>query len=342
MSAVRLQDVADLAGVSLKTASNVVRNMPHVSERTRARVQKAVEELGYSPNMTARRLATGKTGVIELAFPELRAPYYAELADRMSIEAAKLGYRLFIQQTRNRVENERAILTDREQGLVDGVIFEPKGLNTNEIALSRGNMPLVLLGEVTPPLSVDHVMIDNIAAANTATEYLISIGCKRIAFMGSDEVTAAHTVQRRLVGYETALQNAGWQPDPNLYLPVENKGINSSVERADRAVTSALKRGITFDGLFCYNDFTAIGAMRALRNAGLSIPGDVSVVGWNDILMTRYSNPTLTTISPDMEALCSQALTMLMERISGFDGIGRHELVGYDLTIRESTRAKLK
>ncbi|MCI1901230.1 MAG: LacI family transcriptional regulator [Bifidobacteriaceae bacterium] len=332
MPAVRLQDVADLAGVSLKTVSNVVRNKPHVSPATRKKVQRAVDELGYVPNMTARRLATGRTGMLELAFPDIQAPYYAEIASRMFDEAKKYDYRLLIEQTRNLAENERAVLADREQGLVDGVIFEPVSLETSQIALLKGDLSLVMLGEVEPPLTVDHVAIDNIAAAKTATQHLLDRGHKRIAFLASEEVNSS-TVKRRLAGYESALREAGIEPDPDLYLAMEKP----TTDGAGEAVVAALERGAEFDGLFCYNDMFAIGAMRALQQVGLQVPGDIGVVGWNDITMTRYSMPSLTTIAPDVNAMCSTALTMMMERIKGYDGIGRHKLVGYHLVQREST-----
>lgn len=336
MPAVRLLDVANLAGVSVKTVSNVVHDKPYVNKETRQRVQKAIKELGYVPNVMARRLVTGKTGMIELAFPELRAPYYAELADLLSDEAKRQGYRLIIEQTRGKGEAERSVLSDRQQGLVDGIIFEPVSLNSADISLLNGDIPLVLLGEVTPPLSVDHVTIDNVSAAAAATNYLIELGCTSIGFLAAPDVSSSHTVQRRLLGYETALQESGREPDPDLYIPF----FDDTAEGAERAVSAALSKGLTIDGLFCYNDLTAIGAMRALRHAGLRIPQDVSVVGWNDIIMARYSNPSLTTISPNVQELCERALSMLIERIEGYKGIGRHEKVDYKLTVRDSTRSK--
>jgi DNA-binding LacI/PurR family transcriptional regulator len=332
MPAVRLQDVADLAGVSLKTVSNVVRNKPHVSPDTRKRVQDAVDELGYVPNMTARRLATGRTGMLELAFPDIQAPYYAELAAHMFDEAKKYDYRLLIEQTRNLPENERAVLADREQGLVDGVIFEPVSLETSQIALLKGDLPLVMLGEVEPPLSVDHVAIDNIAAAKTATEHLLKRGHKRVAFLASEEVNSS-TVKRRLAGYEAALREAGMEPDPELFIAMSKP----TTDGAGEAVVAALNRGVEFDGLFCYNDMFAIGAMNAIQSVGLQVPGDIGVVGWNDIAMTKYSMPSLTTIAPDVDALCATALAMMMERIKGYDGIGRHKTVAYQLCERDST-----
>ncbi|MBT1166022.1 LacI family DNA-binding transcriptional regulator [Bifidobacterium simiarum] len=332
-AAVRLQDVAELAGVSVKTVSNVVRDQPNVRDETRKRVQRAIDELGYVPNVTARRLATGRTGMVELALPDIRAPYYAELADRMFDEAKKHGLRLLIEQTRGDLDSERGTLVSPQQGLVDGIIFEPVSMSTTQIALLQSRTPIVMLGDVTPPMSVDHVGVDNVAAAQTATTHLVERGCRRIAYLSNQDPNLINTERQRLLGYETALRNAGREPDASLYVPV----TVPDADGASRAIEDVLADGLRFDGLFCYNDMFAIGALRALRRAGLRVPDDVAIVGWNDILMAQYTNPSLTTIAPDIKGLCENALTMLNSRIDGYQGIGRHVDVDYRLVVREST-----
>jgi DNA-binding LacI/PurR family transcriptional regulator len=297
------------------------------------RVERAIDELGYVPNTTARRLVTGRTGMVKMAFPELKAPYFAEVADQMHKEAKKHDLRLLIEQTENRIENERAVLADREQGLVDGIIFEPVKLSSKEISHLRGHVPLVLLGEILPPLSVDHVMIDNVAAAATATRHLVEQGRHHIGFLAYKDPDSSDTVKQRLKGYESALKEGGRQAGPSIYVPAPAFGADA----AEAGVSEALKKGVEFDGLVCYDDLAAVGAMRALRRAGKSVPEDVAVVGWDDIFVAKYSNPSLTTITPDIPALCSRAMDMLVERINGYDGVGRHELVDYRLTVREST-----
>ena len=172
MTRVRLTDVAARAGVSMKTVSNVVHHHPHVSPAMRARVQEAIDELGYRPNLTARRLATGRTGMIALAMPEIDHPYFSELSRSIAEVAAEMGYRVLIEQTLGEAEAERAVIMDREAGLVDGVIFHPVSMTTVEIGKLRRDLPLVLLGESARPLTTDHVMIDNVQAARDGTELL--------------------------------------------------------------------------------------------------------------------------------------------------------------------------
>ena len=138
---VRLEDVAKLAGVSMKTVSNVVHDYQHVSPATRERVQAAIDQLGYRPNLTARTLATGRTGMMALAIPEIDQPYFAEIARHIGEEATRRGYRIIVEQTLNDIEAERAVIRDREEGLVDGVIFQPVRIDTMEIARLRPDTP---------------------------------------------------------------------------------------------------------------------------------------------------------------------------------------------------------
>ena len=335
MGKVRLQDVARVAGVSMKTVSNVVHDYPHVSAPMRERVQKVIDELGYRPNALGRRLATGRTGLLALAFSDVSLPYFSELARIVSSAADRRGYRLLLEQTDGTLEGERAVVASTEAGLVDGVIFQPSVMSWSEIAQHREDVPLVLLGEGAAPLGVDHVMIDNTAAASEATRHLIGLGRSRIAFVGHEEHAQSATSSQRLTGYQDALERAGLRLDMSLLIPSE--AISS--HGAARAVGAALDRGATFDGLVCRDDLAAIGALRALHERGLTVPGDVAVTGWDNISMASFTYPSLTTISPDTHALAESALDMLQERIAGFDGLGRHRLVDFALIIRESAPA---
>jgi DNA-binding LacI/PurR family transcriptional regulator len=335
MAKVRLEDVARVAGVSMKTVSNVVHDYPHVSDSMRERVQRTIDELGYRPNALGRRLVTGKTGLLALAFADVSLPYFSELARIVSAAAARRGFRLLLQQTDGTLEGERAVVSSSEAGLVDGVIFQPSVMTSHEIALHPGDVPLVLLGEGAAPLSVDHVMIDNMAAASEATRHLIALGRARIGFVGHEDHRQSATSTQRLMGYQAALEQAGLRLDMSLLLP--SKSISS--HDAAQAVGEALDRGLRFDGLVCRDDLAAIGSLRALQERGLSVPRDVAITGWDNIPMASFTYPSLTSISPDVPALAEIALDMLQERIAGFDGIGRHRIVDFALITRESAPA---
>lgn len=335
MGKVRLQDVARVAGVSMKTVSNVVHDYPHVSAPMRERVQRVIDELGYRPNALGRRLATGRTGLLALAFADVSIPYFSELARIVSSAAERRGYRLLLEQTDGTLDGERAVVSSSEAGLVDGVIFQPSVMSWSEIAQHRADVPLVLLGEGAAPMSVDHVMIDNAAAASEVTRHLIGLGRSRIGFVGHEERGQSATSSQRLMGYQEALERAGLGLDLSLLIP--SKAISS--HDAARAVGAALDRGAKFDGLVCRDDLAAIGALRALHERGLTVPGDVAVTGWDNISMASFTYPSLTTISPDTRALAETALDMLQERIAGFDGLGRHRTVDFALIVRESAPA---
>jgi DNA-binding LacI/PurR family transcriptional regulator len=330
---VTLQDVAALAGVSMKTVSNVVRDYQHVRPSTRARVQAAIDELGYVPHSMARRLATGTTGMIAFALPAIETPYFAELAALAYTEVDAFNYRLLIEPTAGGLDDERAVLRGREQGLVDGLIFQPMTLDAGAIEQFRGVTPLVLLGEVPPPPTVDHVMIDNVAAARAATMHLLQSGRTRIAFLGR-QLSAEHaTATLRLRGYRAALEEFGAYRGDELLIPM----TRFSAFAAEAAVVDAVAAGLRFDGLVCFDDLSGIGAMKALARSGRSVPDDVGVVGWDDILIAQFTNPGLTTIRPDKATLTQTAFRLLRDRMNGEAGPGRHEQVGFDLVVRGST-----
>jgi DNA-binding LacI/PurR family transcriptional regulator len=330
---VRLQDVADLAGVSLKTVSNVVHDYKHVSPAMRARVQAAIDEMGYRPNLTARRLATGKTGMIALAIPEIDQFYFAEIARLIGEEASARGYRIIVEQTLNNVDAERAVIRDREEGLVDGVIFQPARIDTLEIARLRPGTPLVLLGEAARPVTTDHVMIDNVRAAHDGVEMLMRSGRTRIAFLATVRGDITESTHLRLLGYQEALLTAGLSPDPTLVLQSDGFSLEDGVQ----AVATALAAGVTFDAVLCRDDLFALAALRGIEQAGLSVPGDVSVLGWDDTAVARYNTPAVSSVSPDKPALAATAFDLLEDRMRGYDGVGRHEIVAHSIAERATT-----
>ena len=232
---VRLQDVAELAGVSMKTVSNVVRGYEHVSASTRERVQRAIDELDYRPNLMGRRLATGRTGLLALAFANVALPYFAELSRAVSAAAGEAGYRVLLEETDGTLEGERAVLTSSESGMVDGILFQPSAMSSAEISRHRSDLPMVILGEGAAPLPVDRVMIDNFEAARTATAHLVTLGRRRIGFAGHETQEMSSTSLQRIAGYQQALEDAGLRPDPLLLFPAERS------RRPERSRASAAR-----------------------------------------------------------------------------------------------------
>ncbi|MFG1989366.1 LacI family DNA-binding transcriptional regulator [Actinoplanes sp. NPDC048988] len=327
-----LKDVAARAGVSIKTVSNVVNGYVHVAPATRARVQAAIEALGYVPNMAARQLRSGRSGVIALAVPELQSPYFAEIAGLIVQAAEQRSWTVLIDQTDGHAERERNLVAGLRRHAIDGLIFSPLALAGEELAVESGT-PMVLLGERVWHGPADHVAIDNTAAAADATRHLRSLGRRRIAAIGVQDSPSAVTSHQRLAGYRSVLAEAGLE---SVETPVE------SFHRADGAAAMArlLDEGEPPDAVFCFNDLLALGAIRTLLERGLSVPGDVAVIGFDDIEDGRFSTPTLSTIAPDAPRIAQLAVDLLAERLGdgpAASGAPRELRVDHRLVVREST-----
>lgn len=335
MGKVTLQDVAVRAGVSMKTVSNVVRGYQHVSPAMRERVQVAIDELGYRPDNRGRSLATGRSSMLALAFPDLRRPYFAELAHVFARVSEARGYRLLLEETGGTAEGERSVIGDREAGLVDGVIVHPQSLTATELDAMRGDTPIVFLGEDEQPPNADQVALDNVAAAEHAVAHLVGLGRRRIGFLGHEVGPASRTSALRLEGFRRGLAAAGLPVDESLLVARE---VGDAIG-AEQAFGAALDAGLRLDALLCRDDLAAIGALRALRVRGVHVPDDVALIGWDATVLTASTVPTITSVAPDTHALASRALDLLLARIAGEGTPGRHVTVGYDLMIRESAPA---
>ena len=334
-----LRDVAEHAQVSVRTVSNVVSGYTHVSDKMRRRVLDAIEELDYRPNPVARTLRTGRTGVLALVVPEIDLPYFAELAREVINAAAELGYRVMIDQTGHDHERERELLTGADRTMLfDGVLFSPLVTRAEllEMQASR-TMPLVLLGEHDFDGRYDHVAIDNVQAAQDAVAHLLAGGRRRIAAIGAQPDEDYATPQQRTTGYERALRAAGIEPEPDLLRAAAH------YRRADgyRATRELLDAPDRPDAIFCYSDLLAMGAMRAVFDAGLRVPEDVAVIGIDDVEEGRYARPSLSTVSLDTPFIAREAVARISARIGEPDAPAVEVRAPHALRVRESTAPRL-
>lgn len=328
---VRLRDVADHAGVSFKTVSNVINRHPNVSPATRAKVERSIAELRYRPNVSARSLRHGKSGFLAVALPELTSPYFAELASEVGMAAKREGQAVLIEETFGEASGERMVLDGLPSHIVDGVIFSPLVARPAEIVGRRDTTPMVLLGDQAIPKGIDHVGIDNVGAAVDITRHLIETGRRRIAAIGHQRSSGTGRLRGR--GYRSALEQAGLKVNPRLIVGRSAYHRESGAQ----AMTELLDSGVRFDAVFCFNDLMAIGAMRTLVTRGIRVPDDVAVAGFDDIEEGRFAIPSLTTVSPDMTALAEAAVRLIMRRIAATDAPVEHVAVPYTIPIREST-----
>jgi DNA-binding LacI/PurR family transcriptional regulator len=293
----RLKDVAERAGVSVKTVSNVVNGYLHVRPDTRARVEEAIAELNYRPNLSARNLRKGRTGVIALAVPELDIPYFAELARHVVVAAAELGWTVLIDQTGGARERERVVAAGIGDHLIDGLIFSPLALTAEDLTGLDGT-PMVLLGERVDHGPADHVVIDNVAAAREITTHLVGLGRRRIAAIGRSAPRGPARVPARRL--RRRLADAGIGYDERLVAPPGLAPRGRRRRDAGSCWPRYARRG------FLLNDTLALGALRALHEAGLRSPRRRG--GRLRRHRGRPPIPTLSTIAPDKERIARLAV----------------------------------
>ena len=329
----KLSDVAARAGVSVRTVSNVVNDFPHVAPATRARVRQAIDDRGYQPNMAARQLRRGRTGMIGLVVPEIVSPYFGALASAVVAAAHARGYTVLVDETGGDAERERLLLGRSGAQLVDGLIFSPWALGAEDLYERSAELPVVLLGERDGEGVVDHVAMDNVTAAEQATEHLIGLGRRRIAAVGVQPHLSNNTSALRLHGYHRALRRAGLSAPPELLIAVP------TLHRADgaHAMRTLLAAEPIPDAIFCFTDELALGAMRVLAEHGLRVPDDVAVLGWDDIEDGRFSVPSLSTVAPAKDEIAVLALDQLLKRIDSATEPVRDLVATHRLIPREST-----
>ena len=332
-----LKDVAARAGVSVRTVSNVVTGSASVAPQTRARVQQVLDELQYRPNLAARNLRRGRTGLIGLVIPELDSPYFGELAGLLVEAAQSRSWTVVIDQSGGDADGERRLLEGTGGRVLDGLIMSPWALSPDDLANRTASLPLVLLGEQDSQGLADHVTVDNVAAARAATCHLIATGRRRIAAIGAQPQLHNGTAQQRLAGYRQALADAGLPHDGSLEVAV------AALHRDEgaRAMGQLLDGPVAPDAAFCFSDQLALGAMRQAHVRGLSVPADLAIAGFDDIEDGRYATPSLTTISPDKQQIAERALQCLADRIDRRSTAPAHRIVvPHRLVVRESTAGR--
>ncbi|MGY4543661.1 DNA-binding LacI/PurR family transcriptional regulator [Arthrobacter sp. UYNi723] len=331
--AVTMNDVASVAGVSLKTVSNVLNDYEFIRPATRQRVQDAIAALGYEANLTARRLRSGKTHMLGLVLSDLAAPYYAELASRVMTAAEWRGYRVLVEQSGALEANELGALQGPLRQLTDGLLFTPLVMGADAVASHRGTKPVVLLGEHILDPRLDLVTMRNQGAAHALTAHLLAGGRRRIAVLGARPGESAGSAGLRLNGYRSALEDAGVPFDPALVAPGEWRRDGGAA-----AVAGLLERGVPLDAVFGLNDALALGAMHELLVRGVKVPQDVAVAGFDNIDEARFASPSLTTVSPGMDEIAERSVGLLIDRIDGLEAMadGVHAEAGFDLIIRDS------
>ena len=320
---VTLRDVAQAAGVSLKTASNVINGNGRMTEQTRAKVEAVIQQTGYRVNIAARNLNRDHTGFITLAVPSLTLPYLAELANRTIDAARQRGYSVYVTTyAEGSAKGARDILENFNSTVSDGMILsmsEVEDITPEDLDV---DFPLVVVGARTTWGVADHVTPDDVSAAATAAGYLLDHGSTALAVVGArgayDEDALLHAVegnaQLRLRGIIEECRRRGIALDPRL---VGNTDQDWTIGLGASVTQRLLDQGVPFDGVVALNDQLAIGSLVALRTHGFDVPGQVQVIGFDNIEESAYLQIPLTTMDSRLEWTAPTAVERILRRIGG-------------------------
>jgi LacI family transcriptional regulator len=333
-------DVAERAGVSIATVSRVLNRTTRVSDETAARVQNAIDELGFVPQAAARHLASRKTSTLGLLLPEVSSEFFFPILRGIESATRQAGFDLLIATVGEPDDPARPTgaagvhsplgIHNTDGLLIFGDLADPRSL----AQFTRLNFPVVLLYHAAPPGSgITSILVENKNGARRLVSHLIEVhGAQRIAFLGGPDGNEDSGWREN--GYCQALAEHQLSFDPRLVVPgyFEEQGGRAAVE-------SLLKNGVQFDAIFAGDDGTAIGALAALNQAGLNVPNDVALAGFDDMPPSRYLNPPLTTVRAPTEQVGREAVTQLVQRIR----TGKAEaevLLPTELVIRQSCGCK--
>jgi LacI family transcriptional regulator len=289
---VKMKDIAKDLGVSVITVSKVLRNHPEVGRATRERVLARVKELDYRPNLAARSLVTGRTYLVGLIVPDLLHPFFAEIAKSLSDVLRKSGYFLIIASSEEDPDLERQEVDQLLARQLDTLIIAScRPTAELLVRIERHKTPYILIDRTIPGASANYVGVDDVAVGRLATEHLIAIGCKRIAHIRGPQTS---TGIARLEGYKRALARRGITIDDRYITSLRKVDVDSKQRGAD-AMAQLLRLKPEPDGVFCYNDPLATGAMDYAIEHGVRIPEDVAIIGsgnlhYNDSLRVGLSS----------------------------------------------------
>lgn len=327
---ITMADVARASGVSVMTVSRVVNHKEGIGEDTRRRVQAMIEQLGYRPSSIARGLVTAHTGTIGLVVPDNTNPFFSELARGVEDIAYTEGYNVFLCNTEEDNERELAVLQSLEEKRVDGIILCSSRLDEGDFeAALDPQTSVVLVNRLIEHHPSGAVTIADAEGASLAVRHLIARGHTAIGYLGGP--ARSYCGHRRAEGYRAALTEAGIALCSDY-----EQSCMGTVEAGSRAAADLLQNHPEITALFCFNDLVAIGVLQSCARLGLSVPGDLAIVGFDDIPLASLVTPTLTTCRIPKYSMGSRAMRLLLDRINGCDNDCLNVEIQPELIIRAS------
>lgn len=305
-----IKDVARLAGVSVATVSRVVNNAPKVSEKAKINVNKVMNDLGYTPNANARALVMQKSTTMGVVIPDLTDPFFASLANGVEEVARANKMQLLLSTGMIDAESERKAITLLIEQQCDVMVVHSKKLTDEEILKFAQKKPgLVLIDRYIKEIAHRCVWLDNLEGGKTAARHLLSL--KHEAFACISSKYQIDDPQLRLNGFKGEIKKAGHSLEDELVVYDE-----PNLQGGEIATQKLLSSGKKFTAIFAYNDAMAIGAISTLENNGFSVPNDISVLGFDDVLLSRYSRPKLSTLHYPIKDMAIQAANIALNAVS--------------------------
>lgn len=328
--AVTLRDVAQKAGVSIKTVSRVVNNQGEISDDTRQRVQAVIDELGYRPNLIARGLVTQRSYTVGLVFPDITNPFFPEVARGVQDTARTKGYNILLSNSdENKQEEIRALHSLAAQG-VDGIIVFPCFYTSDNLnTFADRFQPIVSVNVRYDHPHISLLLTDNYGGAKLAAEHLVSRGHRHIAMLSGLETSPARG--RRVQGFMDTMAAHS--------LPTAKEGLLAgwpTLEKGYDAALRLLRQNPHITAIFAYNDLLALGAIKACKELGRRVPDDCAIIGFDDIQLASLVSPALTTIRLDKYEIGRQAMSRLLEMLENPEVVFSPIQLGVELVIRES------
>ncbi len=332
---ITIKEIAKMAGVSTATVSKILNKKDkNISDATRQRVLGIVKEHNYIPNTIARSLVTKQTKTIGLVIPDIANPFFPELARGAEDKANESGYNIIFCNTDDNIEKEEKYINMLIEKMIDGIIFTQSAKRTTGFGnLNLGSTPIVLIDrDMELEGVVGKVLVDNFTGAYDGVNYLLNKGYKKIAFITGALTT--DTSVNRLNGYKKALTDFGILYIEDYVLAGEYRS-----EWGFKAIEQLLNKKIDFDAVFCGNDLIALSVIKALKNYGKSIPDDVGVLGFDDIYMSKFIEPELSTIRQPNYEMGYKAVEILINILENPSGknIEKKLVLNTELIIRKST-----
>jgi len=316
-SEVSIKDIAEAADTTHSTVSRALRDSSKISEEMRDRIQRLAKEMGYTPNAVAQSLQTNRTEAIGLVVTSIADPFFADVARGVEEIAQPAGFSVFLNSSHNDPDQEIKVIETFHRRRVDGILVASSRIGSTYVdRMSRIDAPVVLINSEAEENSGFHsVTVNDRIGVQQAVQHLVELGHRRIGYLGVRNRPLSN--QRRKEGYLEALEDAGIEPRDEWIeiAPIAETEPRNDVTAAEALVPTLLTAGVT--AILCFNDMIATGVLMACKNQGIEVPADCSVVGFDNIDMTQYVTPPLTTVHQLKREMGSIAMQMLLDLIDG-------------------------